>query len=70
MVNMEMALLTPPFGFTLFYMKAVVPPDITLMDLYRAVWPFVGLQAIGLALVMIFPQLAVWLPAQMIRPGG
>jgi len=66
-VNMEMGLMTPPFGFTLFYMKAVVPPEITMGDLYRCIWPFVALQALGLALVMIFPQLALWLPSLMIR---
>jgi len=69
-VNMEMALLTPPFGFTLFYMKAVIPPEIRMVDLYKAIIPFVGLQAIGTILVMVFPQIAIWLPNQMIRPGG
>ena len=67
MINMEMALITPPFGFTLFYMKAVVPSEITMTDLYWAVWPFVALQALGLALVMAFPQIAIWLPNLMIH---
>jgi tripartite ATP-independent transporter DctM subunit len=61
-VNMEMAFLTPPFGFNLFYMKGVAPPGITMGDIYRSVIPFVILQAVGLALLMVFPQLALWLP--------
>ena len=66
-VNMEMGYLTPPFGFNLFYLKGVAPPGITLGDIYRSVGPFVALQAIGLALVIVFPQLALWLPTLMIR---
>ena len=62
MVNMQMAFLTPPFGFTLFYMKGVAPPEVTIGDIYRSVIPFVGLQWIGLLLVLFFPQLALWLP--------
>ncbi|MFC1956608.1 TRAP transporter large permease subunit [Chloroflexota bacterium] len=66
-VNMEMALLTPPFGFTLFYMKAVVPPEISLLDIYKSIVPFVGLQMIGLILCVIFPALCLWLPRLMIH---
>ena len=62
MVNMQMAYLTPPYGFNLFYMKSIVPPGISMGDIYRSVIPFVALQMIGLILVMLFPQLAVWLP--------
>ena len=62
MVNMQMAYLTPPYGFNLFYMKSITPKDISMGQIYRSVLPFVCLQIIGLALVMIFPQLAVWLP--------
>lgn len=65
-MNMQMAVITPPFGFNLFYMKAVCPPEITMGDLYRSVFPFVIIQLIGLILVMVFPQLALWLPAQML----
>lgn len=61
-INMQMAFLTPPYGLNLFYMKGVVPKDITMADLYRSVWPFVVIQAIGLAVVMIFPEIALWLP--------
>lgn len=65
-VNMEMGFLTPPFGFNLFYMKGVVPPGITMGDIYKSVIPFVGLQAIGLIIIMIFPQIALWLPSMML----
>ncbi len=65
-VNMEMAFITPPFGFNLFYMKGVVPEGISMGDIYRSIVPFVVLQAIGLALVMIFPQIALWLPGKLL----
>jgi tripartite ATP-independent transporter DctM subunit len=64
-VNMEMAEITPPFGFNLFVMKAVVPKDVTMGDIIRGAAPFIILQAIGLALVIIFPDLALWLPSTM-----
>lgn len=62
MINMEMAYLTPPLGLNLFYMKSVTPEGITMRDIYLSIIPFVGLQIIGLAIVMIFPQIALWLP--------
>ena len=62
MVNMQMAYLTPPFGFTLFYMRGVAPPEVTMGDIYRSIIPFIPLQWVGLLLVMFFPQLALWLP--------
>lgn len=61
-INLEMAFLTPPYGINLFYMKAIVPKEITMGDLYRSVIPFVSLQMFGLILVMLFPQLVLWLP--------
>ncbi len=64
-LNMQMAYLTPPFGFVLFYMKGVVPEGITMGDIYRSVGPFIFLQAIGLIIVMLFPQICLWLPAMM-----
>ena len=63
-VNLQMSLLTPPFGVVI--MKGVVPPEVTMANLIRSVVPFVGLITIGLALVAAFPQLALWLPG-MIR---
>jgi len=64
-VNMEMGFLTPPFGVNLFYLKGIVPKDVSMADIYRAIVPFVGLQAIGLAIVILFPQIAIWLPNQI-----
>ncbi|MGD9974576.1 MAG: TRAP transporter large permease subunit [Desulfatirhabdiaceae bacterium] len=65
-VNMEMAYITPPFGFNLFIMKGIVPPTISMVDIYRSVAPFVVLQALCLILVMMFPELATWLPNLMV----
>lgn len=65
-INMEMAYITPPFGFNLFIMKGIVPPEISMANIYRAIIPFVFLQALCLILVMVFPQLATWLPELMI----
>jgi TRAP-type mannitol/chloroaromatic compound transport system permease large subunit len=66
-VNMEMAYLTPPFGFNLFYMKAVAPEGTTMGEIYRSIAPFVILQAIGLIIVILFPDLALWIPGRMIK---
>lgn len=65
-VNTEMGLISPPFGMTLFWLKGVVPSDITIGDIYRSVLPFIGIQAICLALVVYFPLLATWLPSMII----
>ncbi len=62
MVNMQMAYLTPPYGFNLFYVKSITPSDITMGHIYRSVIPFVMLQMLALVLIMVFPQLATWLP--------
>lgn len=67
-INMEMAVLTPPFGFNLFYLKSVTPPDIKMTDIYRSIIPFVGIQAVALAISIAFPQIIMWLPNLMIRP--
>lgn len=64
-INMELAFLTPPFGFNLFYMKAVVPPGVTMMDIYRSATPFVLLMILGLIICMIFPGIITWLPSLM-----
>ena len=61
-INMEIGYMTPPFGFNLFYMKGIVPPQITMGDIYRSVIPFTLVESTGLALVMIFPGIATWLP--------
>jgi len=61
-INMEIGYMTPPFGFNLFYLKGIVPPSISMGDIYRSVIPFTIVESTGLALVMIFPQIAIWLP--------
>jgi tripartite ATP-independent transporter DctM subunit len=64
-INMEIGYMTPPFGFNLFYLKGIVPPGITMGDIYRSVIPYTLVEAGGLALVMIFPSLATWLPSKL-----
>jgi len=61
-VNIQIAYLSPPFGFVLFWIKSVLPPDVTMGDVYRSIGPFVLLQLLGLTLIFIFPEIAVWLP--------
>lgn len=61
-INMEIGYMTPPFGFNLFYLKGVVPPSITMRDIYLSIIPFVLVEIVGLALIMIFPEIATYLP--------
>lgn len=61
-VTVQIAYITPPFGYNLFLMRAMAPPDITLVDIYRSIVPFVMMMVIGLALLMAFPEIALWLP--------
>lgn len=61
-VNIQIAYLTPPFGFVLFWLKGVLPKDVSMGDIYGSVGPFVMLQVLGLALIFAFPGIAVWLP--------
>jgi tripartite ATP-independent transporter DctM subunit len=67
-VNLQTSFLTPPFGFSLFYLKAVTPPEVTTGHIYRGIIPFVLFQMIGLAIVVLFPQLATWLPKLVYGP--
>ena len=67
-VNLQTSFLTPPFGFSLFYLKAVTPPEVTTGHLYRGIIPFVLVQIIGLAIVVFFPKLATWLPRLVYGP--
>lgn len=62
-VNLQTSFMTPPFGFSLFYLKAVTPPEITTGHIYRGIIPFVLFQLIGLIIVVFCPELATWLPA-------
>jgi tripartite ATP-independent transporter DctM subunit len=67
-VNLQTSFMTPPFGFSLFYLKAVTPPEITTGHIYRGIIPFVFFQLVGLAIVVFFPQLATWLPGLVYGP--
>lgn len=61
-ITCQMAYMTPPFGYNLFLMRAMAPPEVSLGDIYRSVTPFVAIMALTLVLVMIYPQIALWLP--------
>ncbi|HAR09602.1 MAG TPA: C4-dicarboxylate ABC transporter, partial [Cobetia sp.] len=61
-MNLQMSFLTPPFGWALFFLKGVAPPEVTTRHLYLGVLPFVGLQAAAVVLLFCFPGLATWLP--------
>ncbi|AVX06068.1 sialic acid TRAP transporter permease protein SiaT (plasmid) [Maritalea myrionectae] len=61
-INLQTSFLTPPFGFALFYLKAVAPKEIRIQQIYKGIVPFVLLQLLGLILVIAFPQIAMWLP--------
>ncbi|PAU78305.1 TRAP transporter large permease [Halomonas salipaludis] len=61
-ITVQIAYMTPPFGYNLFLMRAMAPPEVTLGDIYRSVWPFVMIMLLGLGLITAFPQLALWLP--------
>ena len=61
-VNLQTSFLTPPFGWALFFLRGVAPPEIRTNDIYLGVIPFIGMQVLGIVLVYFFPQLALWLP--------
>jgi len=61
-ITCQIAYMTPPFGYNLFLMRAMAPKEISLIDIYRSIIPFVIVMCIGLAIVMIFPEIATWLP--------
>ena len=64
-LNMQVAYLTPPFGWALILLKGVAPPEINTRDIWRSVPPFVGIQLLVLIIAMVFPQVALWLPEKM-----
>lgn len=66
-LNLQTSFLTPPFGFSLFYLKGVAPPEVTTKDVYIGIIPYVIIQLLVLLLVIIFPQLALWLPKSLLR---
>jgi tripartite ATP-independent transporter DctM subunit len=67
-VNLQTSFLTPPFGFSLFYLKAVTPPEVTTGHIYRGIIPFVACQMLGLLVVILYPSLATWLPRMVFGP--
>ena len=61
-MNLQTSFLTPPFGWALFFLKGVAPPEVTTGDIYRGVLPFIAIQIVGLGLLFAFPEIATWLP--------
>ena len=61
--------MPPPMTPAIFYLRGISPPEIALMDMYRGGVPFIVLEIIALAMVMIFPELALWLPAKLLGIG-
>jgi TRAP-type mannitol/chloroaromatic compound transport system permease large subunit len=61
-ITCQMAYMTPPFGYNLFLMRAMAPPEITLGDIYRSIVPFVLVMALAMVILMVFPEIATWLP--------
>ena len=69
-MNMQISYLSPPFGPAAFYLKSVAPPEISLQDIYRALWPFMLMQIAAMLLVLTFPEIALWLPRLLAGAGG
>jgi tripartite ATP-independent transporter DctM subunit len=67
--NLQTSFLTPPFGFALFYLRGIAPPELSTAAIYRGAWPFIGVQLLVLLLVILFPPLVTWLPSLM-APGA
>ena len=68
-VNLQMAFLTPPFGYSLFYLKGIAPPEMTIYHIYKGVIPFVILQWIGLILCIFWPDIILWAPRAFFGSG-
>jgi len=66
-MNMQISYLSPPFGPAAFYLKGAAPPSISMGDIFRSVWPFIGIQVLALGVLIAFPQTALWLPNTMLR---
>jgi len=71
-LNLEIAIQTPPYGFALFYLKGVAPPEITMIDIYKSIGPFVAIKIVVLVIVMLIPETVTWLPSIIFNntPGG
>jgi len=66
-INMEIGFITPPFGYNLFYLRGVAPPEVSLLDIYRSIVPFVLIMFLGLGLCVLFPQIVLVLPELLFR---
>ena len=64
-INLQTSFLTPPFGFALFYLRGVAPPDVSTSEIYRGVMPFIGIQVFALIILTLFPSLVTWLPSKL-----
>jgi tripartite ATP-independent transporter DctM subunit len=69
-VNLQMAFLTPPFGYSLFYLRGIAPPEMTIVDIYKGVVPFIVLQWVGLVLCILEPDVILWLPRVAFGAGA
>jgi tripartite ATP-independent transporter DctM subunit len=67
LLNMQMGTLSPPFGLVLFVMKGVAPPHVKMVDIYKAVYPILGLDLLVMVIMIAFPQVVLWLPGLMIK---
>ncbi len=65
-MNMQISYISPPFGPAAFYLKGAAPADISITDIFRSVWPYMGLQVLALVIVCMFPDIAMWLPRTML----
>ncbi len=63
-INLQTSFLTPPFGFALFYLRSVAPPEVASADIYRGVIPFIAIQLLAILILAIWPEMARWLPQQ------
>jgi TRAP-type mannitol/chloroaromatic compound transport system permease large subunit len=64
-INLQTSFLTPPFGFALFYLRGVAPPEVSTAQIYKGVAPFILIQILVLAIIAYWPALATWLPTQI-----
>jgi TRAP-type mannitol/chloroaromatic compound transport system permease large subunit len=67
MVNLQISFLTPPFAYSIFYLRGITPPEVKTTDIYKGVFPFVGLQVLALILCILFPGIITYLPGLMLN---
>ena len=64
-INLQIGYLSPPFGTSMFYLKGVTPPEVSMSEIYGSVWPWIGLQILGLTICILYPPIITWLPGMM-----